>query len=821
MLDEEEKNQPETTPTPSPTPKEPKGNPLGRPSKLLIGNVSIGLAAAALCLVALTVVGFVTYGNGLQAGLIFGVLGALLSLAFIGAIVYQALTKKAPVINTVGGQVVGGSVAILALVGTLVLALVRAPENREGGESGEIGPSTSGEPSDEYDDLSATLTVEPEEDANGMMALSVYGGFYAGDYEFLLFPYDDLRVYSFDYVEPTYETKEVKTYAIKALDTYAAYLLKDKRIENLTGPEDCDLPRWIIVDALKLVEPKIKTLEVVGEALPFSSEGFDVEVWIYPTVGEHGALNIVVDHGEWKSNYGFEIPSFTDTRFYDDYSTSAGDFEGGTVKYTLKETSSLYDLFKSEILTGYDGLTYTGYFENETHTEEELNWFKLCFDEKLGEIYKQNELYEYSAPGEPAYADQLTFTTTYGGYATCTGVKTSSLSTLKNVVIPDTVVIKDHTYTVEKISEKAFYGNLTIETVTFGSNVTIIDKFAFAEASNLQSVTFSTRNIDRTKATIRSKAFEGCGALASLTFNESVIRIENYAFEKCGSLNNVTFDASVRSIADYAFLDCGKLAKATFAYVKSIGTSAFQNCALTDLRIPSSLESIGPGAFAGNDKIEFSVDPDSEFFSVYKGYLLERNENGYGLIASSHWVGQGGDMPEFGYGEDDEYPITSIGFMALANRPFLTKIAFGERLMEINSLAFRNCENLIYVDLSKTNITRIDNVFTGCMKLKSLTGETINPDRINGKLRHFGFLALADTGIEELHLDGETGISDLQPASFANMAKLRTIELPGSIRVVHAKIFDGDINLGVDATYGVVFDGSLEQWKAMDYCSDE
>ncbi|MGN0153935.1 MAG: leucine-rich repeat protein [Lachnospiraceae bacterium] len=88
--------------------------------------------------------------------------------------------------------------------------------------------------------------------------------------------------------------------------------------------------------------------------------------------------------------------------------------------------------------------------------------------------------------------------------------------TKEKITIPDTVKIQNVSYTVTSISEKAFYGNKYIKTVTLNKHMGTIGAYAFAKCKNLTQITIpaSVRSIGKkaffqssklTKVTIKTK----------------------------------------------------------------------------------------------------------------------------------------------------------------------------------------------------------------------------------------------------------------------------------------------------------------------------
>ena len=76
---------------------------------------------------------------------------------------------------------------------------------------------------------------------------------------------------------------------------------------------------------------------------------------------------------------------------------------------------------------------------------------------------------------------------------------------------------------------------------------------------------------------IKTKAFEGCISLTSVTIPDSVTTIEGSAFSGCSSLTSITIPDSVTSIVGSAFSGCSGLTSVTIGSgVTRIGEEAFE-----------------------------------------------------------------------------------------------------------------------------------------------------------------------------------------------------------------------------------------------------
>lgn len=98
--------------------------------------------------------------------------------------------------------------------------------------------------------------------------------------------------------------------------------------------------------------------------------------------------------------------------------------------------------------------------------------------------------------------------------------------------------------------------------------------------------------------TIGEKAFYYCTSLIELKLGSDTTVIGNQACEGCMSLRNVFFNEGLININDYGFGYCASLTSVTLpSTLNSIGSGAFGLSGLENITIPGSVESIGMGAF--------------------------------------------------------------------------------------------------------------------------------------------------------------------------------------------------------------------------------
>lgn len=153
----------------------------------------------------------------------------------------------------------------------------------------------------------------------------------------------------------------------------------------------------------------------------------------------------------------------------------------------------------------------------------------------------------------------------------------------------------------------------------------------FYGCSNLQSV-----DIAGTVETITAQSFAMCSKLQNVVLPKSLQSIGASAFYKCSALKSVEIPASVDKILGKAFSQCSTLEKVTFNDgLKYIGDNAFGACNLTDVAIPTTVETLETNVFSGN-KIAYAYIPDSvtskgntPFSSTYLTAITVSDSNDY------------------------------------------------------------------------------------------------------------------------------------------------------------------------------------------------
>lgn len=265
------------------------------------------------------------------------------------------------------------------------------------------------------------------------------------------------------------------------------------------------------------------------------------------------------------------------------------------------------------------------------------------------------------------------------------------------------------------ISSGAFYNNAMVTSLTVKNPIERIAYRAFCNASNLKNVTFYNKGegIDF----IDTLAFSDCRSLESIDLsNSSITEIPENAFSNCTSLKTVKLPPTVTKIADDAFANCKKLEEISGlenCKISEIGTDAFAGCynlktfdlssatitalpdllcsnmyAVTTVRLPKTLTSIGTSALEGCKKLE-------EITGLSDCNLTEIGANAFASCSALKEV----DLSKSSF--------TALPASTFARDTALTSVKLPDSLTEIGEKAFVGCGAMEKIDFSNTKLTTI------------------------------------------------------------------------------------------------------------------
>ena len=265
------------------------------------------------------------------------------------------------------------------------------------------------------------------------------------------------------------------------------------------------------------------------------------------------------------------------------------------------------------------------------------------------------------------------------------------------------------------IGENALYNDTKINSLSLPSSIERVKSGAFWKASNLKNVTFADKG--KGLKTIGMYAFADCSLLESIDLsNSSITEIPENAFSNCTSLKTVKLPSTVTKIADDAFADCKKLEEIqglSNCKISEIGTDAFAGCynlktfdlssatitalpdslcnnmyAVTTVRLPKTLTSIGTSALEGCKKLE-------EITGISDCKLTSIGANAFASCSALKEV----DLSKSSF--------TALPASAFAKDTALTSVKLPDSLTEIGEKAFVGCGAMEKIDLSNTKLTTI------------------------------------------------------------------------------------------------------------------
>ena len=247
------------------------------------------------------------------------------------------------------------------------------------------------------------------------------------------------------------------------------------------------------------------------------------------------------------------------------------------------------------------------------------------------------------------------------------------------------------------------------------------------------------------------------GALKTVTFPESLLKIEDGAFRQssimsvelpnveygkyvfdCSALQSVTAADGLTAIPEKAFWGCDELTNVDLGNVTTIGVSAFERCAftaidlskvteigdyafyfsaLTDVTVPAATRT-GKGAFMNcPDLVTATVlgdtlDPYMFFYCTSLETLTAENITAIEPFALGYCV------------KLAELPVSkveSIGYGAFRNCHALVNVTLPATLKELGKYAFADCGGLTTVTFTDSNVTILpEGTFYECVNLEDV-----------------------------------------------------------------------------------------------------
>ena len=240
-------------------------------------------------------------------------------------------------------------------------------------------------------------------------------------------------------------------------------------------------------------------------------------------------------------------------------------------------------------------------------------------------------------------------------------------------------------------------------------NVTAIGPGAFKNCRQLRCVNFNGRTHI---GIIGASAFSKCWNLQTIDIPNSVTQIDSVAFYGCSDLKSVNIPNSIRYIGYNAFEDCNSLRKAEFESPESLCKIRFESTfsnplsfahnlyingkEIKDVIIPTTVDSIGFGAFSGGENL-ISIEIPNSVKAI--GGAAFYNCTSLELVKMSDSVKC---IDQYAFANCSSLStlhlpssLTEIGYAAFAWCNGLKKISIPNSVKEVGSFVLYECKNLV------------------------------------------------------------------------------------------------------------------------------
>lgn len=165
-----------------------------------------------------------------------------------------------------------------------------------------------------------------------------------------------------------------------------------------------------------------------------------------------------------------------------------------------------------------------------------------------------------------------------------------------DLIIPETITFRGHTYSVTSIDSSAYSNCEGMIAMTLPNSIDSIGYKAFAYCNNITNVYIP----DNVKF-IEQDAFQKCKRLKAVRLPASISSLERGIFSMCYGLEEIEVPANVKVLKQDVFGGCYKLrAVQLHEGLEVIERGVFWKCrSLQSLTIPSTVREIGDYAFWG------------------------------------------------------------------------------------------------------------------------------------------------------------------------------------------------------------------------------
>lgn len=396
---------------------------------------------------------------------------------------------------------------------------------------------------------------------------------------------------------------------------------------------------------------------------------------------------------------------------------------------------------------------------------------------------------------------------------------------------------------ITAIDDYEFDGCTGLTQIILPQKLTTLGKFTFRNCKNLTTIT-----LPDTVTSIGESAFDACVSLSVLTIPNGVNNIAKGAFGGCTSLTTMTITNPNIVLGASVFEGCSSLETVNLPEgIKTIPASFFASSGIKEIKLPSTVTSIGQTAFMSTRNLT-SIDLtnciglttiENNGFAA-SGITQIQLPNSLRMIKSNAFEASNLTsitIPDSVIGNGDATGNSGIGELAFWNCHSLKSVSIPKGISRLNEGVFKGCSSLESVEIRDAANSILESVekeaFSGCYSLENtnfLNGlkllkeikerafaydikdnlsEVLTRKDIYGNVLYYGGLtsiSLPDcvTTVDKTAFEYQynvenitlgNGITELQESIFSGFVNLRHIKLPDRLVFIGDKAFNKCIML--------------------------
>lgn len=356
------------------------------------------------------------------------------------------------------------------------------------------------------------------------------------------------------------------------------------------------------------------------------------------------------------------------------------------------------------------------------------------------------------------------------------------------------------------------------------NSVITIGDAAFISCSSLTDAT-----IGNSVTSIADYTFDNCTSLSSVTIGNNVTRIGEHAFNYCKSLTNVIVPSSVTIIDDYAFISCESLINVSIQNSEtSIGSHVFDSCDnLVKINFNGTISQWNDSIRLIGVVIKCTDGAIGNMKNVIiDGLKYQLGLNNAKLIGYTS-TPQIITIPENIEYVDCTFKVTSIVDNAFSGCESLISVTIPNSITSIGTWVFNNCSKLDKINYNGTvsqwksidGYSNVDEIIK-CTDGVIWNGYTITIDNITYRLSDNNTAQIINytgksenlTIPESFSCEGYTfKVTSIGYSAFYGCESLKSVTIPNSVTSIGTFAFDECTNLT-----NVYYGGSQDDWNKID-----